>query len=351
MAKEAVLSRTSTGLAILALALGTGIAAQSGNDALPRQLDSYVSTVVKLTPPARAQLLAGQPVTRLLDTDPSREVAVFGAVWVNAPAAQYIAAVRNIEQFETGENFRITKRIGSPPRAEDFAQMDLPDDDVVDLRRCRVGSCELKLSESALTRVRKEVDWSKPSARADAEALARRLALDYVNGYLEGGNARLAAYRDSSRPTFVGEEFRSMVDRMPSLSEYLPDLKRYLLEFPKATLPNADSFLYWQEAKFGLKPTIRISHLVITQQPTHVAVASKMLYASHYFWTALELRVLVPDPSRGPGFWFVSVNRSRSDGLSGFVGALIRGKVRGEAEKGMQAALRTTKTRLERGGK
>jgi hypothetical protein len=344
--------RSWTGLTMLApLALASGIAAQSGHAALPAQLDAYITKAVKLTPQARAQLQAGHPVTRLLDADPSREVAVFGAVWVNAPVAQYVAAVRNIEQFEKGENFRITKRISSPPRAEDFARMDLPDEDVVDLRRCRVGSCELKLSESALTRVQKEIDWSKPSARADAEALARKLALDYVSGYLEGGNARLAAYRDSSRPTFVGEEFRSMVDRMPSLSEYLPELKKYLLEFPKASLSNADSFLYWQEAKFGLKPTIRISHLIITQQPTHVAVASKMLYASHYFWTALELRVLVPDPARGPGFWFVSVNRSRSDGLSGFVGTLIRGKVRGEAEKGMQAALRTTKTMLERGGK
>jgi hypothetical protein len=78
-----------------------------------------------------------------------------------------------------------------------------------------------------------------------------------------------------------------------------------------------------------------------------VAIANKMLYASHYFWTALELRVLVPDATRG-GFWFVSVNRSRSDGLTGFVGGLIRGKVRGEAEKGMLAALKITKSKMER---
>ena len=315
---------------------------------LPPQLESYLTTRAKLPPDARARLLAGHPVTHLLEADPAREVAVLGAVWVAAPMSAYVAAVKNIEQFEKGDNFRVTKKISTPPRLEDFAAMDLPDDDVVDLRRCRVGSCELKLSEAALARVRREIDWSKPSARADAEALARRLALDYVNGYLEGGNTRLATYRDSSRPTFVGDEFRSMIDRLPALTEHLPDLKRYLLDYPKAALPNSESFLYWQETKFGLKPTIRITHLVIAQQPTHVAVASKMLYASHYFWTALELRVLVPDPARGPGFWFVNVNRSRSDGLSGFVGTLIRGKVRGEAEKGMSAALRTTKARLER---
>ena len=335
----------------MSAALAVSGAAQTGKGAFPAPLDAYLTKSVKLPPNERAQLLAGQAVTHMLDADPSREVGVIGAVWVNAPAPRYVAMVKNIEEFEKGDNFRITKKISSPPRAEDFAQMDLPDEDVQDLRSCRVGSCELKLSEAALNRMRKEVDWSKPTAKEQAEALARSLALDYVRGYLEGGNARLATYRDSAHPKFVGEEFRSMIDRLPALTEHLPDLKKYLLEYPNARLENSESFLYWQEARFGLKPTIRVTHLIIDQQPTRVAVASKMLYASHYFWTALELRVLIPDPARGAGFWFVSVNRSRSDGLSGFVGSMIRGKVRGEAEKGMVAVLNRTKSALERGGK
>jgi hypothetical protein len=62
-------------------------------------------------------------------------------------------------------------------------------------------------------------------------------------------------------------------------------------------------------------------------------VISKMLYASHYFWTGIEIRALVPDPVRGSGFWLPTVNRSRSDGLSGFTGKMIRGRVRSEVEK------------------
>ena len=320
---------------------------QSGPAALPAQLESYVTKVVKPTAAQRTAMFAGRPVVKLLDADPTHEVSVFGIVWVKAPPARYIAAIRNIEDFEKGENFRATKKVSSPPRPEDFTELILPADDLEDLRSCRIGSCELKLSEASINRIRREIDWSKPTAGADANGMARRLMLEYVNGYLEGGDARLATYRDSDRPTFVGAEFASMVNRMPSLTEYLPDLKHYLLNYPKASLPKAESFIYWQEAQFGLKPTIRINHLTIAQASTHVAVASKMLYASHYFWTAIELRVLVPDPSRGEGFWFVSVNRSRSDGLSGFVGTLIRGKVRGEAEKGMEAALSLTKARME----
>jgi hypothetical protein len=341
--------RISPAASALVIAFGLlGQPAAGQNKArLPAQLDEYVARVAKLSDAQRAQLLAGKPVTRIVDADPSNEVAVFGAIWVDAPASRYVELIQNIEQFEKGSNFLITQRLSSPPRADDFAGMRLTDEDVADLRTCRVGRCELKLSEDALKRARSEIDWSKPNAKAQAEALARRLAFEYVMGYLEGGDSRLAVYRDSSRPTFVANEFKSMVDRMPSLTEFLPDLKEYLVGFPKVTLAGTQSFLYWQEAKFGLKPTIRINHVVITQRSTHVAVASKMIYANHYFWTALELRVLVPDPARGQGFWFVSINRSRSDGLTGFTGRLIRGKVRGEAEEAMVSALNVTKARVE----
>jgi hypothetical protein len=316
--------------------------------ALPAALDAYITKYVKLTPAQQSQLAGGQPVTKLLDSDPSKEVAVFGAIWVGAPIATYVAAVKDIERLESGGAFRVTKKISAPPRLEDFAQLTVPDDDAADLKACKVGECEIKLGAPAIERVRREVDWSKPGARARLDQVARALALEYVKSYLDGGNAELAIYRDSERPTFVAKEFESMVDRLPELVEFLPEIRQYLLDFPKTTLPNSDSFLYWQEAQFGLKPTIRINHLVIAESPNGSAIASKMIYASHYFWTALELRVLVPDPARGTGFWFVSLNRSRSDGLSGFVGRIIRGKVRTEAEKGMAAVLAATRSMIER---
>jgi len=256
--------------------------------------------------------------------------------------------VKDIESFEKGGNFLVTKRISNPPRLQDFDQLTLPPDDVADLRSCKVGDCEVKLGETALLRIQKETHWSEPSATADVERSMRRLAHEYVTAYLKGGDSRLAVYRDAKRPTFVAQEFAAMVGQMPEMTNYLPGLKKYLLDYPKVTLPNAESFLYWQNAKFGLKPTIRINHLTIVDRQTHVVVVSKMLYASHYFWTAIELRVLVPDPSRGEGFWFANVSRSRSDGLAGFVGSLIRGQVQDEAEQGMQAALALTKKRMER---
>ena len=211
---------------------------------LPSALASFLTEEAHATPSDREALLAGNPLVTLLDADPSKEIAVFGAVWVNASPKRYVEQVKNIEQFERGGAFRVTKRISDPPSADDFAALTISDQDFEDLKDCRIGDCALKLDADGVQTLRAQVDWRKSTAKADATALFRRLALQYVNGYREGGNARLGTHRDRERPTFVANEFRSMIDRLPRLAAELPELRRYLLEYPNATLANSTDFLY-----------------------------------------------------------------------------------------------------------
>jgi len=333
---------------LLTAVAGSHAAVQGSPQALPSRLDTYLTQMVKIAPAERKQLTDGAAIAKLLDGDSGKEVSVFGAIWIDAPFRRYVEAVKDIERFERGGGFKVTKRISAPVRLEDFADLHLPKADVEDLRTCRVGDCDLKLGEDAIKRFRSEVDWAGSNTQAGADAVMRKLALEYVTGYMQRGNKHLAVLRDKSRPTFVEQEFRAMIEGMPELTNYLPDIRRYLLEFPSGPLPGATSYLYWQETEFGLKPTIRISHVVIREGPDDAVVASKMLYATHYFWTGLELRALVPALSRGRGFWLLMVSRSRSDGLSGFTGTVIRGRVGSEVRNGTLAALRSTKDTLER---
>ncbi len=324
-------------------------AARTAMPGLPDRLDDYLAGTAKLTADERAQLVAGTPVTKLLDADETKEVAVFGAVWVDAPMRRYVALIKDIEKFERGGGFKLTRRISATPKADDFAGMRMTDEDVADLRTCRVGNCNVKLDEKALARFQTEIDWNAPDRKAAVESLMQQLALAYVTGYVEGGDERLAVYRDKTRPTFVARELREMIDAAPELTAYVPLMRRYLLEYPKTTVGASSSFLYWQETQFGLKPTVRISHLVIREGPGETVVASKMLYANHYFWTGLELRVLLPDPSRGRGFWYVTVYRGRADGLSGFTGRFVRARVRTEVQNGALMGLKVTRQMLEGG--
>jgi hypothetical protein len=143
---------------------------------------------------------------KLLDADPALEVAIFRAVWINAPRERCVELLQNIENFERGRGFRVTQRISSPPQIGNFDRLQLPTEDLSDLRSCEVG-------KTALRRFRAEVNWDAPNWRDQANTLLRRIAHEYVTAYLAGGNDRLAVYRDDSWPTFVAREFRAMVDR------------------------------------------------------------------------------------------------------------------------------------------
>jgi len=289
---------TLAAFVILSFAVPDPITA-TGQVRLPEKL-AGLADLVQLTPADVQALNANEPVSKLLSTNDEHEVAVLGAVWIKAPVKKYVQAMKHIEQLEHGDGFLITRRISDPPRLEDFADLDLPADDVKELKTCRVGKCDVKLDGDVIERIHREIDWSKPTAEADLNALMRQLALDYVTAYQRGGNQELAVYRDHSRPAFVAKEFAAMIAEMSLLQQWEPAVRQYLLDYPKAQLPNAASFLYWQKVKFGLKPVIRINHVVITENSERVLVAAKQLYASHYFWTAIELRELIPDPSLTP---------------------------------------------------
>ena len=122
-------------------------AAKGAPTSLPPRLDACLTQVIKITPEERKQLSDGAAIAKLLDTDKSKEISVFGAMWIDAPLHRYVEAVKDIERFERGGNFKITKRIGEPASLADFADLHLPKADVEDLRNCRVGDCDVKLGK------------------------------------------------------------------------------------------------------------------------------------------------------------------------------------------------------------
>ena len=330
-------------LVISTAMLNALVATPSG---LPAKL-SRLNLLVTLTNRQLEKLSAGQPVAKLLNTAVDYEVAIFGAAWIDAPAPQYVNSMQNIEEFEKGEGFLVTKRLSDPPQLEDFAAVDLTDQDVADFKMCRVGACKLKMGSDAIARVGREIKSPHP-ATTDATTLFRQLLFDYTIAYQHGGNAQLPVYQDKRHSTSVANEFSAMIDETPDpLLQYAPSLRQYLLKYPNAELSNGTSFFYWQEVDFGLKPTFRINHVAISEDPDNIVIASKLLYASHYFRAALEVQILVPDPSRGSGFWLVIINKLRSDGLSGSVGQMIRTRIQNEALKGLTKALHATKFKLE----
>lgn len=247
----------------------------------------------------------------------------------------------------------MTKKLSDPPRIEDFAALQIPEEDWKALRDCEVGDCELKLGEPALEHLRSQVDWSDPAASQKVLEFMRARALEYSLGYLEGGNDKLGVYRDGKKPTAIADEFRGLLENSPYVMSYRPELHRYLMEYPRASLPRASDFLYWSMVDFGGKPTFRLNHVVIdplAEGPNAgVVIASKQLYFTHYFHTGLELTTLVKDREHpDDGFYLVSLNRYRTDLPGGVFGKMARKVAEDGARGGTERYLTATKGAIEK---
>ena len=101
--------------------------------------------------------------------------------------------------------------------------------------------------------------------------------------------------------------------------------------------------LVWSKIKFGLKPVIAINHISIYKRNSDVGpqvlIASKQIYANHYFNASLALMAFVRVPDAPNGAYLVYENRSRADGLEGPFGKIKRGVVEKKAVEGLRAIL------------
>lgn len=331
-------------LAAVLIALATGAAAQEPH--------RFLSAHGTFTPEELGLVDGGGVVVKSLPTDVENEVAILGVARVRATTEFFLRMYRDIERFETG--WGVTKKLSAPPRIEDFTALRIPEEDFQALRDCKVGDCELKLGEPALEHLRSEVDWNDPAASEKVHEFIRARALEYSLGYIEGGNDTLGVYRDGKKPTAVADEFRGLLESSPYVMSYRPELHRYLMDYPGASLPGASDFLYWSLVDFGGKPTFRLNHVVIYslagEGPNEsVVIASKQLYFSHYFHTGLELTTLVKDRERpDDGFYLVSLNRYRTDLPGGLFGKMVRKTAEDGARGGTERYLTATKGAIEK---
>ncbi len=327
-------------------------AAQSATQEFP-QPRAFLTRDIGLSNDEIEAATQGKVITKNLDSPVKDEMALFGIAWIEVPIDFYLKHYEDIESFERGDAIKAIKKLSDPPQLSDFDDLAFSVDDLKDIPGCVPGHCSVKIGEKALERLQKEVDWSAADASAKANALFREIMLGYVQQYLKEGNAALPVYVDSKDPTSVAKTFSGLLEDSPYLPEYVPELNNYLADFPKAELPGATEFLYWSTNDIGLKPLTVLTQVVVYPWErggnTDAVIAGKQLYADHYFHAALELRFLVRDSSRpdATGFYLITLDRSRSDGLTGIKGSLIGGTLRRHARDAMQSYLEHSKARLE----
>jgi hypothetical protein len=354
----AVMNRRDCFTPSIALGLGLGAALVVAVASSAAQPVSFVNDLLRQQRFSAADLRAldaGEAIVKSLDTPVRRELAHFGVVHINAAPDRLVDRFRDIERFERGPGIPQIGRFGTPPRAQDLASLTLTAKDVTALATCHPGDCDVKLSAAAMARFRKEVNWSSPDAPRQAQDVARAMLLELVHAYQANGNAALGQYDDRGEPLLVAEEFRALLTSGKLLPLPVPGLMAYLEEYPRSRPPGAEDFFYWSTVDFGLKTTARVNHVIIyplAGRPSGVShvIAIKQLWASHYFQTTLELRFLVEDTRRAdrPGFYLLSITRSRIDGTHGLKGALLRSVINRRSRTAVRNYLEHLKRLVER---
>ncbi len=289
----------------------------------------------------------GRGAARALES-PSAVIAIAGIVKVKAPLDFVAGRLRDVEWYKKAPGVMEVGRFSDPPVMEDLARLRLDRSDVAAMKRCRVGACAIKLPAETIEKMGREIDWTRADARQQAEEFFRTELLEYVKRYLVGGNRELAVYGDKAQATSSLVRLEAILEGSKCLGEFEPALLDYLRDYGGGRMAGAEDFLYWSREKHGGKPVISVTHVTLCRPDlVRVAMASKQIYASHYFVGSLGLTMLETPPDKEEATRMAYVNRSWLDMLGGFFGGAARGEVSRRAVSAVQKNLERMRKRIE----
>jgi hypothetical protein len=293
---------------------------------------------------ARAE--AGTAVARSLPADHD-EVAVAGAVFMGVSRELFMERFRDIAVFKRNPAVLAIGRFSSPPSASDMRTFTLDDDDLSALRRCRPGDCEMRLDAAGMARVQATLKAGE-DPQAATQALREHLA-SYAADYLTRGDVAAMEYHDRALPRRITTDLGPIIRRSPYLGHELSAIRGDVTSFPGVAKSTNDHMLYWSVEKIATTPVVSLTHVIMsTPEPGLTAIASRQIYASHFFHASLGL-TLVSDATggNGPGVTVIYVNRSRVDAFSGLLGPVKRGTVRSRGRSTTERLLSGLRARLE----
>jgi hypothetical protein len=297
-----------------------------------------------------AALEQGQTLVHLLPVTDKREVAVCGLVSLKVPAELFLQSFRESMTRKSNPAILEIGKFSDPPTLADLQTLTIEDRDIEDLKECAVGNCKIKLSAMMIERLHEEVDWEAPDYHFQATQLLKRMLLDYVRDYLARGDVALIEYSDKPKEVQLADEQRALMAASTYIGDELPEFQPYLKGRTKPEVSLVENAIVWSKIKFGLKPVIAFNHVMVykrgQESGPQILIASKQIYANHYFDSSLALTAFVNIPGASPGSYLFYENRSRADGLEGPFGRIKRGIVENKAVDGLKVILEQSKVNL-----
>jgi hypothetical protein len=265
-----------------------------------------------------ARVSAGTPVAKLVETRTRNEVALVGALRIRGDKNRLVTWVQDIAQFRKAAELGAAHVVKSPVSETAFADLSLSRDDAADLKKCRVGSCELRMSEQAIGQLNATVQWDTPGATPQAERIVRQMLAGFATAYLAGGDAALGA---------SGTAFGELLAGASAFQAIAPELVAYFEQYPNKRVDGISEVLYWSAPTDFDQPIVSLHHLVVYRRPAGDAIiVDKVVYASRVFDAGAVVLALQDAPDR-QGYFVVAGGRLRSPKLTGAVARTLRNRI------------------------
>jgi hypothetical protein len=304
----------------------------------------FLRKVIQLDDAQLAAVEKGEVVTKLLPTTDKPEIAAFGVVKTGGTVDQLIALAWDVRKFKKVPQIPEMGLFSNPAKIEDLNGLTHPPDDIAALKRCRPGSCDVKIGTKGMEMASK-INWSAPDAEKQAVAIFNQGIVDYVTAYQQGGTDAMGNVLDKKQEKSRAQEYRTLLAHSPYLVDYVKEFNDYLAAWPKGKLAGAQDVLYWAKDTFGLKPVVSAYHATIYKGPRGGLIANKLVGATHFFNASLEILAAVPTPD-GKGLYLLNLYRTRIDPPTGMLGGVLMGKVRDGIETGVKENLKLAHQRL-----
>jgi hypothetical protein len=340
-------------MSVVALPFLIGAAVLPGSSQSNPDLQAFFRQDIGLSQDQIAAIRSGQAVAKNLHSRNSDEIFVFGAVYINAVPESYLKFSRDFDRLRKLPEYLAIGEFSDPPQLSDLEGFTFDSEDIQALRNCKPSDCQIQMPASSIEELHQSVDLSAPDAQEKVNQLLQKTVLERLVAYQRAGNQVLGVYNDKHNPTEVPKQFKYMLSYSKALPKYLPDFYNYLLTYPDGKPADVEDTFYWAKVKFGLKPTLRVLHVLTMRgkgpiEPAY-AIAEKQLYSSHYFETALDLTFCIPETTdlNHPGFYLVMAMGSEQAGLSGFKGSIVRRVAVDCSASSLQKSLTAIKSALE----
>lgn len=344
---DACRRRPFTVLAAVAVAVLVAVPSPGSPHAPDALVRAYRMNGVKISDKDFRKLEQGAVLSKKIDTDVDQETASLHTVRINVPPEFLWREYTNHEMYmETASALQFgIFELG--PAAWYIGPLTLDDKDLGLLRKCEVGNCKLKLDGAWIRRFHGEIEWSSPAAGRDAGALFKWLLTDYADAYRLRGDSALTHYHDKKHVVAVAEQFEGILQQSRYLCGDLPELCDYMRAYPNAELDGLTDDVCWMKEDVGApRQVTTLVHQMLYVPPggSELVLASKQLYASHYFESALGLTRIIPAPG-GEASYLIHVYRARIDALRGW--GLFHGRIHSGIRNKIAERLAATKRRFE----